>query len=189
MKKTIICCLCTLLFTGVSCNLNLEPKDSVTFEHFFETEDDLYAVVAELHGQMRTVLARVPYHEYMGAPYDRISGSATVYERLRNLDPNTVAAETRQEQWKGYYNVLTLADLFMDNYQKAKGVDPANLNFCIGQCYFARAVCYMYLGRIWGDAVITNGSLYSDKYAKSPAIEVIDTAIYYARRAYDILPE
>ena len=183
MKQTIFY-LCILLSGAM-----IEPKNSVTFEHFFKTEEDLFSAVAEIHGQLRETLLSVPYHEYMGAPIDRISGTASVYERLRNLDPNTVAADSRQEQWKKYYNVLTLADLFMDNYHKAERVNPGRLNFCIGQCHFAKAVCYMYLGRIWGDAVITKGSLYSGKYAKSPAKAVIDTAIAYARRAYDILPK
>lgn len=190
MKRTIFY-LCILLSGAmtVSCDLDLEPKNAVTFEHFFKTEEDLFSVVAEIHGELRETLLTVPYHEYMGAIIDRISGAASVYERLRNLDPNTVAADSRQEQWKKYYNVITLADLFMDNYHKAEHVDPERLNFCLGQCYFAKAVCYMYLGRIWGDAVITKGSLYSDKYAKSPAEAVIDTAIAYAHRAYDILPK
>ncbi len=172
-----------------SCDLNTEPKNSVTFEHFFKSEEDLFSLVAEMHGEMRSVLSTVPYHEYMGAPIDRISGAAAVYDRLRNLDPNTVASDTRQEQWRQYYNVLNLSDLFLDNYHKVKDADESRLNFCIGQSYFARAVCYWYLGRIWGDAVITKGSMYADKYAKSPAEDVIDTAIYYAEEAYKILPK
>ncbi len=172
-----------------SCELDLEPKNSVTFENFFETEDDLYAMVAEIHGELRTALSRVSYHEYMGAPIDRISGAASIYDKLRNLDPNTITAETRQEQWKRYYNVLTLADLFMDNYHKVQNVDKERLNFCIGQCQFVRSVCYWYLGRIWGDAVITKGSQYTGKYAKSSAKQVIDTAIYYGLQAYNILPK
>lgn len=177
------------VFSIQSCELDLEPKNSVTFERFFETEDDLYALVAEIHGELRTALSKVTYHEYMGAPIDRISGAASIYDKLRNLDPSTITAETRQEPWKRYYNVLTLADLFMDNYHKVQYVDNDRLNFCIGQCYFVRAVCYMYLGRIWGDAVITKGSLYTGKYAKTPANQVIDTAIYYGIKAYNILPK
>lgn len=101
MKQTIFY-LCILLSGAmiVSCELDLEPKNSVTFEHFFKTEEDLFSAVAEIHGQLRETLLSVPYHEYMGAPIDRISGTASVYERLRNLDPNTVAADSRQEQWK-----------------------------------------------------------------------------------------
>ncbi len=172
-----------------SCNLNLEPKNSVTFEHFFKSEEDLFSLVAEMHGELRSALLSVTYHEYMGAPIDRIIASASVYERLRNLDPNTVASDTRQEQWRQYYNALNLSDLFLDNYHKVENADPGRLNFCLGQTYFIKAVCYWYLGRIWGDAVITKGSMYADKYTKSPAKTVIDTAIFYANEAYKILPK
>ena len=177
------------VFSLQSCDLDIEPENSVTFENYFETEEDLYALVAEIHGELRTALSRVTYHEYMGAPIDRISGAASIYDKLRNLDPSTITAETRQEAWKRYYNVLTLADLFMDNYHKVQNVDSNRLKFCIGQCQFVRAVSYWYLGRIWGDAVITKGSLYTGKYAKSSAQQVIDTAIHYGVEAYKILPK
>ncbi len=182
-------CIAVAGIMAASCELDLEPKNSVTFEHFFKSEEDLFSLVAEMHGEMRSVLSTVPYHEYMGAPVDRISAAAAVYERLRNLDPNTVASDTRQEQWRQYYNALNLTDLFIDNYRKVENVDPSRLNFCIGQSYFVKAVCYWNLGRIWGDAVITKGSMYADKYAKSSAAAVIDTAIYYANEAYRILPK
>lgn len=172
-----------------SCNLDLEPKSSVTFENFFRNEEDLYSVVAEIHGTLRETMTSVSYQDHMGARIDWINSSAASYERLRNNDPNTLALPHTQQQWKRYYNVLTQADLFMDNYHRAKDVVPSHLDFCIGQCYFARAVCYLWLGRTWGDAVITKGSNYSDKYAKSPADVVIDTAIYYGLKAYDILPK
>ena len=42
---------------------------------------------------------------------------------------------------------------------------------------------------MWGDAVITKGSNYIDKYAKSPASVVLDTAIHAALQAYDMLPK
>ncbi len=191
MRKFSLYILCAIL-TGTlttSCELDLEPKTSVTFEHFFKTEEDPFSVVAEMHGQLRETMSTVTFHEIMGAPIDRLSASAVVYDRLRNLDPNTITADTRQEQWKGYYNVLSMTDLFLDNYEKVKEFNTGRRNFCLGQCYFARAVCYLYLGRIWGDAVITKGSLYSGKYAKSAADEVIAAAIDNALKAYDLLPK
>ena len=47
-----------VIFSIQSCELDLEPKNSVTFERFFETEDDLYALVAEIHGELRTALSK-----------------------------------------------------------------------------------------------------------------------------------
>lgn len=172
-----------------SCDLDLEPKSAVTFQHFFRNENDLYAVVAEMHGTLRETLASVSFQEHMGARIDWINPSAAQFQKLRELDPSVLATPYNQQQWKRYYNVLTLTDLFMDNYKKAENVDPSRLNFCLGQCYFMRSVCYLWLGRTWGDAVITKGSLYSDKYARSPAKVVIDSAINAGLKAYELLPK
>lgn len=171
------------------CSLDLEPKAGVTFEHFFRNENDLYATVAEMHGTLRESLCAVSFQDHMGVNIDWIAPGSNSYQQLRELDPNRITDITSQQQWKRYYNILTLTDLFMDNYHKAEGVEPSRLNFCLGQCYFMRSVCYLWLGRTWGDAVITKGSLYSDKYAKSPAKMVIDTAISAGLKAYELLPK
>lgn len=172
----------------MSCSLNLEPKNARTFEHFFSSEADLYSLVAQMHGDMRATMAKVTYHEHMGAEVDYVRPGSE-FNNLRELDKNIITNRSKQQQWKPYYNVLTLADLFMDNYHKVTDISNSSLNFCIGQCQFIRAVSYFSLNRIWGDAVITKGSTYSDKYAKSDARTVLDTAIYYAQEAYRMLPK
>lgn len=187
MKKLLY--IFVLSIFASSCNLNLDPRNSVTFENFFRNENDLYAMVAQMHGETRATFATVSFQEHMGVRIDRILPSASSYDKLRNLDPNTITSQYSAQQWKRYYNVLNLTDLFLDNYKKAENVPIDRLNFCLGQCYFLRALNYMWLARTWGDAVITKGSLYNGKYAKSPAKAVIDTAINSGLRAYELLPK
>lgn len=186
MKKLIYIIACGLV--SLSCDLNLEPKNAKTFEHFFQSESDLYSLVAQMHGDMRATMAKVTYHEHMGAEVDYVRPGAD-YNKLRELDKNIITGRSSQQQWKSYYNVLTLADLFMDNYYKVTNISQSSLDFCVGQCQFIRAVNYFTLTRTWGSAVITKGSTYSDKYAKSEAQVVLDTAIYYAKEAYRLLPK
>lgn len=187
MRKLLYILVLTIFAS--SCDLNLEPKNAVTFEHFFRNENDLYAVVAQIHGEMRATFGTVSFQDHMGARIDRILPSASSYDKLRNLDPNTVASRYDAQRWNRYYNVLSLVDLFMDNYKKAVGVPEDRLNFCLGQCYFARSVNYLWLARTWGDAVITKGSKFNGKYAKSPAKAVLDTAINAGLMAYKLLPK
>lgn len=188
MKKLICILSLALLLGACESILDLEPKNSVTFDHYFRNERDLEAVTAEMHSLLRTALCPVNYQTHIGMKLDFIRGGSE-YLKLRRLEPSIIAARTKQEKWKPYYNVLHIADLFLDNYRRAEGVAPSRVNFYSGQCYFARAVCYWKLAQIWGDAVITRGSMYVDKYAKSPAAEVVDTAIASAERAYRLLPE
>ena len=190
MKKLFY--ILALVMVVVSCDsmLDLQPKNAVTFDHYFRNEKDLEALMVEMHGDLRGVLARVTFQEHMGMKIDKIHGSeGTNLTKIRNLDPNFVANRVYQQQWKSFYNVLFLVDLFFDNYKRAEGVSEKRLDFYLGQAYFIRAVCYFNLTRSWGDAVITKGSTYVDKYAKSPAISVVDTAIFAAEKAYQLLPK
>lgn len=180
--------LISMSFASCESILDLEPQNAVTFEHFFENEYDLEAITAQLHSDLRNELSKVTYQEHIGAKIDRINGSAMVYEKLRNYDENLITSKQSQQQWQGYYNVLHIVDLFMDNYHKVRDISDERLNFYKGQHYFVRALCYFYLTRIWGDVVITKGSYYVDPYAKSSASIVIDSAISYALKAYKLLP-
>lgn len=188
MKKLIYILSLMLLMGACESVLDLEPKNSVTFDHYFRSERDLEALVAEVHSLLRTALYGVKYQNHIGLKLDYVQGGSD-YVKLRRLEPTIVASKYSQEKWKPYYNVLNIVDLYMDNYHRAEGVTDSRVKFYTGQCYFARAVCYWQLAQIWGDAVITKGSLYVDKYAKSPAAEVVDTAIAAAEQAYRLLPK
>ncbi|MGL5681583.1 MAG: RagB/SusD family nutrient uptake outer membrane protein [Marinifilaceae bacterium] len=177
------------LVCGCESILDLEPKNSVTFDHFFQTEKDLEATVAQMHSDMRSALARVTYHEHMGAKIDKVHGGSIDFQRLRQLDPVVITAVDKQQQWKPYYNTLHMVDIFLDNQHKAQGVSVERRQFYLGQAYFIRSVMYFYLARIWGDAVITVGSKNSEKLGKSSAETVIDTAIVNALKAYDYVPK
>ena len=189
MMKKLIYILSLVFLTG-ACEsiLDLEPKNSVTFDHYFNSERDLEAVVAEVHSLLRTALCGVNYQTHIGLKVDYVKGGSD-YVRLRRLDPTIIASRYKQEKWRPYYNVLNIVDLYFDNYRRAEGVAESRVNFYSGQCYFARAVCYWKLAQIWGDAVITKGSTYVEKYAKSPAAQVVDTAIAAAEKAYRLLPK
>ena len=188
MKRFLYSVLVVLLFSSWDSLLYLEPKNGVTFEHYFTTEQDLEAVVIQMHGNLRTALTGVTQQEFMGLRVDVVKQGSYI-NKIRGLNTDYLLNVTNQQQWKTYYNTLAIVDLFFDNYKKAKDVAPERVRFYCGQGEFVKAMCYFYLVRMWGDAVITKGSNYIDKYAKSPASVVLDTAIHAALRAYDMLPK
>lgn len=189
MKKLLMCMAGSLMLGLAACNsmLDLEPRNGITFDHFFRDENDLEVLCRQMHADMRLAFAFVTYQENMGIKADRLY-SAPNLEKIRNLNPNYLTGQSTQQQWKPYYNVIALTDLFLDNYTKVKGVSSRRMNFYRGQTWFIRAVCYFRLARTWGDAVITKGSLYTAPYGKSPALAVLDTAIRSAERAFELLP-
>ena len=187
MKKLFYIIGVAFLLGACESILDLEPKNAVTFDHYFRNERDLEALTAQMHSDLRTAFATVTYQENIGMKIDYVKNGDL--EKLRSYNANLITSRYSQQKWRFYYNVLNLADLFLDNYKRAEGVTPSRANFYCGQCYFARALCYLRLAQTWGDAVITKGSMYTDKYAKSPATEVIDTAIAAAEKAYRLLPK
>lgn len=179
-----------LLVAASSCDslLDVEPRNGITFEHYFRTEQDLEALVLQIHGSIRETFGQLTYHNYMGMKVDVVRANSDA-QKVRGLNAAFFTLNSNQEQWKKYYNVLALVDLYKDNCGKAQNVSPARAQFYLGQVEFARALCYFYLARDWGDAVITRGSQYVECYAKSPAETVLDTAIAAASRAYSLLPK
>ncbi|MEG1738489.1 MAG: RagB/SusD family nutrient uptake outer membrane protein [Odoribacter sp.] len=189
MKKIFvyIWCLISCGFYGCDSILEMEPKNGVTFDHFFRNESDLDVLLRQTEADMRMLFAGVSYQEHMGIKTDRVYNASDL-EKIRNLNPNYLTARFSQQQWRKHYNVLSLTDLFFDNYTKVKDISVKRLNFYKGQNYFIRAVCYFTLARTWGDAVITKGSTYIEPYAKSSALAVLDTAIAAAKEAFQLLP-
>ena len=179
-----------LLLGCSSCDslLDVEPRNGITFEHYFRTEQDLEALVLQMHGTLRASLGQISYHDHMGLKVDVVKEN-TNFQKVRSLNAAYLVQKSNQEQWKRYYNVLALADLYLDNYKKAQNVSEARLKYYLGQVNFVRAVCYFYLARDWGEAIITKGSMYTDCYAKSSVETVLDTAINTALRAYNLLPK
>ena len=188
MKRFLYSVLVLLLCTSCESLLDLEPKNGVTFEHYFATEQDLEALVTQMHGNLRTALAMVTKQELIGLRVDVVKQGSEM-NKIRGLNTDYFLNHSTQQQWRAYYNTLAIVDLFFDNYKKAKDVAPERVRFYCGQGEFVKALCYFYLVRMWGDAVITKGSNYIDKYAKSPASVVLDTAIHAALQAYDMLPK
>ena len=157
MKRFLYSVLVVLLCASCDSLLDLEPKNGVTFEHYFTTEQDLEAVVIQMHGNLRTALTGVTQHEFMGLRVDVVRQGSDM-NKIRGLNTDYLLNVTNQQQWKTYYNTLAIVDLFFDNYQKAKNVAPERVRFYCGQGEFVKAMCYFYLVRMWGCLLYTSPS-------------------------------
>ena len=186
MRKIFIYLVCVASLVLGGCDLNLEPENGVTFDHYFREEADCDALLRQLEADLRLIWCGVSFQEHMGILTDRIYNAASI-EKVRNLDANYLTDYSNQQQWKPFYNVITNTHLLEENIDKVP-LEAKRHSFYLGQIYFMRAACYFWLSRTWGDAVIVKNSSYIDRYSKCPATEVIDTAIANAKRAYRLLP-
>ena len=91
------------------------------------------------------------------------------------------------KSWKNSYDIVFLANTILENAPRAD-MPKDRLNFWIGQASFAKGLAYFEIARLFGDAVITRNSTSLEKYGRKPMLEVIDTAIVNAVRAFNLLP-
>ena len=185
MRKIIYILLFPLLW-GCDSVLDVEPENAITFTNFFKTEEDFNAMIFQLEGFFRYKQFENEVMAFRGFLADQVNSSYYGDQRMLN---QTSIINSFSNGWRNQYDLIYVANVILDNLYRAEGIPQDKLDFYAGQAYFVKGFVYFDLARKWGDAVITKGSNYIDKYAKSPASVVLDTAIHAALQAYDMLPK
>lgn len=183
MKKILYILLIGLL---ASCDslLDVEPETEVTFDNFYKTEQDLEVTLY----QMQSFVWRVGgagSHAGMGDIREVTSSLRQAWDPIKVVGSNG----TGSADWTERYWVIYMANVLLDNMHNAQGnVTPERLDFYRAQAYFAKALSYFYLSRTYGEVPITRNSSSSEPYGKKPVLEVLDTVIANATRAFNMLP-
>ncbi|MBS9766380.1 MAG: RagB/SusD family nutrient uptake outer membrane protein [Flavobacteriaceae bacterium] len=167
---------------SVSCDLDLQPENALTYSNSFNTENELNATTTSIHYLMNTNIPDNFIFMEAGTFYDENNGGY----QYKNWNPNTVAQGGLG--WKGFYDIIFESNLLLDNIHKTKDLTKKRLNFHKGQAHFALGLSYLILVQRYGDCVITENSEVVKEYEVSPMIEVLDKAIQYAKSGYDELP-
>lgn len=184
MKKYIYV-FCCMLFVACDSLLDVVPENASTIGNFFKSEKELESITSEMHSIIRSYLVEDNAHVYIGFLADETLG----FEDLRSLNSSALDEDgSVYVNWKNNYDAIYLANLILDNIGNIKNVDAGRVDFHVGQAYFVKGLLYFDLAHRWGKAVITKNTYVSSAYATSPALEVIDTAIANAQKAYDLLP-
>lgn len=133
--------------------LEVSPKDSVTGENFYKSEDDFKAATAPLYskvwfdfndkfyyglGDGRGFNLYAPYSDYIYPFTDLLESSLT--------GPLVSA-------WGSFYNVIQQSNKVIIGIESSS-VDAGKKAPYIGEARFMRGVAYWYLASLWGDAII-----------------------------------
>ncbi len=79
-------------------------------------------------------------------------------------------------------------NLLLDNIHRTAGLTEERRNFHVGQAEFGLGLAYLVLVQRYGDVPIPIDSKTIAVYGTSPQMQVINTAIEHAQKAFDILP-
>lgn len=182
MKK-ILYILMLGLFTSCDSWLDVQPETIVSFDNFFQTEQDLESTLYQLQDYMNSQLLDFTRQEPAGFIED-----GDYRSQLYLWNPSEML-ESVATDWRGIYYVVYMSNVLLDNVHKAsKEVTPERLDYYRAQAYFGKAMAYFFISRRWGEAPITLNSTSSEVLGKKPYLEVIDTVIANATRAYKMLP-
>lgn len=187
IKRYLILLVCFAAMAS-SCSdlLDVKPEDRQSISNAFDDDSELMGFLITIQGEIEYMIQDDP-HVTMGAGADRCDN--TSFNNLRNLDPSTVKIAVFSN-WKEYYDVIYLSNLILENIdQEDSHMTPERINFYKGQAYFAKGWMYFELGRIWGNAIITEGTNNFDAYTNNTDEEVIAEGIKNLETAYELLGE
>ena len=149
MKRLIIL---FAVFSLVACTglLNLEPASSLTRNDYWKNATDVENGVTAMYYSLSKALAKGVYDwgELRGGNYTgNQPNGADQYDIINNAIKSTNSAAL----WTNLYQTINRANLVL-KYGPGASMLPSQKSGCLSECYTARALCYFYIVRVWGDA-------------------------------------
>jgi starch-binding outer membrane protein, SusD/RagB family len=173
-----------LIMTLVSCKkdfLNRIPEDALTVDNFYSSAKALDAATA--------VLYNVPWFDFNDKAIwsygDLMSGNMITYDpQVTSFKTFDITGDNTRvmEGWRSLFNVIARSNgIINDLPVKATGVTPAQVNRCVGEARFMRALAYFYLVRLWGAVPIIENNSEKIYDAKIPRNNVEDVYKFIIR--------
>ena len=165
MKKIIysISVFAILVF-GTSCKkwLDLEPRDGITKQEFWNTKEDVLAAVSGCYASLLASPPTVPDKsllEYMfvfgEVRADMISpGPSMTNEELNIINVN-ITPDNTLTRWAAFYRTINYCNTVIQEAPAVKATDPtftdASLNAYVAEALALRALMYFHLVRTFGE--------------------------------------
>ncbi len=150
--------------TGCKKFLDEKPLTQVLVENYFKSLNDVNASMAGVYGAFQEAMTGTGsgfsgYYHYWGESrsdnFDKgqYGGSVDL-----ELTMNQLTSTNRTANWTVLYKTIGRANTCIKFIPQAQQYDNRVTNTIrdnsIAQCYAMRAMCYFYIVRVWGDAVV-----------------------------------
>lgn len=154
-----ILAVCTLSLQFASCDKLLDQRQdgAISFSNMWTDASDVESSTTGIYYRLRDCFAQDEMNvfywgearvgQYMWGP--GIAAQATDANK-RAVLLSTMTGATTSCGWSALYSTIDQANSVL-KYAPAVSMDESLKNYCLGQAYFARAYCYFWAARLWGD--------------------------------------
>lgn len=156
ISRNIIIGGLSLLLAGgsVSCNnwLDLQPVNDQTTDRFWESKEEVEAVLFSSYKQLRSCLERfVQWGELRGDALTYVNSSSDDAAKIKQLD---ILTNNSVAKWDNVYKAIGYANSVLKYGPGVMEKDPtftrSMLNMYEAEAIYIRSLCYFYLVRTFG---------------------------------------
>lgn len=176
--------------------LDRKPKGQLTFDTFFENEDQAVWAVNAIYQNFRSwEMCAFPWIGITDIISDDADKGSTENDALfvKELDDFTFNATNQvfEQTWKGHYHTIFRANLAIENIPSVN-MDPALRERLVAEAKFLRGYAYFRLVQWYGELPIITRPLEEEEYftqQRRPVAEVYELIKQDLLDAITVLPE
>ncbi|WP_181182407.1 RagB/SusD family nutrient uptake outer membrane protein [Sphingobacterium lumbrici] len=208
MKKLKYLLMITALVCGTSsCDkfLNVTPIDALSGNNFWQTQKDVEGYMNGIYTKLRNKVGNsilIPALDIRGnsvkiATALDASGNGPINNLIsNNMNPiisGTTTYDTRLKEvmnWKGWYDVIAASNILyyeVDNVPAAE-MSQRERDQYKAEAVFTRNLSYMFICKLYGDAIYYTEAYHNKALARTPQVEVLNNCIADMLAAKDNLP-
>lgn len=154
MKKLRYIILHLLLVSTVSCSLDIDPKSSWSDRTYYETEEQIKALLRGGYSRLQGALGG-GFVIYGDARSDLFMCWNTSKVDMDNIVNNAITPYNSYATWTPFYQAIHQANLVLLNAPRlleSGVITSETADQIMGEAYAMRAFTYFWIVRIWGDA-------------------------------------
>lgn len=197
----------TLMTATTSCDkfLNVTPIDALSGNNFWQTQKDVEGYMNGIYAKFRSKIGNsilIPALDIRGNFVTIVnnldaSGNGPINNLIaNNLNPiisGTTTYDNRLKDvmnWKGWYDVIAASNILhyeIDNVPSAE-MSQAERSRYKAEAVFTRNLSYMFICKLYGDAIYYTEAYHSKALARTPQLQVLKMCIADMLAAKDNLP-
>lgn len=207
IKYLLVLAALVLVAPGCKKFLNVTPIDALSGNNFWQTRSDVEDFTNGIYARLRSKVARGTDRMFFPALDIRcnfvkvisMESSGTnsfnnlISNNLKSISSGTTRYDNAMKQlmdWKGFYDVIAAANIL---YSEVDKVPSGNLSqtdklHYKAEAVFMRNLAYMYITKLYGNAVYYTEAYHSTPLARSPQVEVLNKCIADMSAAKNDLP-